>query len=77
MVNNYHGFNGQIGLVSLKLGPGGFIETADQLRKAAPNKPDVPILKDLKETILDKVEVFNRGGGAVDPYKEFEDEFAG
>ena len=39
-LDRYHQFNGHISKVSLILGPGGFFETEDQLRRQIPAKPE-------------------------------------
>jgi hypothetical protein len=44
-----------LGVVSLILGPGGYIESSDDLRKNLPGMPKVPELLTVKKTIFEDI----------------------
>ncbi|CAD8140693.1 unnamed protein product [Paramecium octaurelia] len=76
LLKNYHAFNGQLGSVSLILGNGGYIESADDLKKSMPGIPKVPELNSIKKTVFEDIQTMKREEATMKPY-EYADEFAG
>lgn len=76
LLKNYPSFNGHIANVKLNLGPGGYIDTLDELKKVLPKIPQVPELPVVKKTILEAAKDFKRDDAKVEP-TEFPTEFNG
>lgn len=58
------------------LGNGGYIESADELKKNMPGMPKVPELNLIKKTVFEDIQTMKREEATMKPY-EYADEFAG